>query len=452
MSSVDGLISGMNTTDIIRQLMQLERQPVVRLQSRKSLADKAITALQGLNTKFLALNDLAKTLGGTAGWSRATATSSHPALLGVTVADGTAPTSLSFRVNSLAATHQTYSASTYAADTTQVAEAAKLITFDYTMADGTATQWSTTNHDGTLKSIAAAINGDATAPVNARVVKTSDAGDYRLELTAKRTGATSAFTVTGIAMPAEPDMAFTVATQATDAEILLGTSGTPMSVKSSTNTMTGVAPGVTLSLIKADPATTVTVDVARNTTAITEDVEKLVNAANDILKEIKTLTGNDPKTGVLRGNTQLRRLQDQVLRAVSDAIGGTSASTIGLQLTRESTLTFDKTKFSSAYAADPAAVMALFNGPVGSEGIAQRLNQISTIATRTGDGVLTSTIEARRNEIKRIDDSIATWDVRLALKESRLRRQFGALESALGASQQQGNWLAGQIASLPKMS
>ena len=453
MSSVDGLISGMNTTDIIRQLMSLERQPVVRLQSRRTTADKAITALQALNTKFLALGDLAKTLGGTSGWSRVTATSSHPGILGVTVADGTAPASLSFRVNSLAAAHQVYSAATYAAPTTAVATAANPITINFTNPDGTAAQWSTTNHDGTLAGVAAAINGDAAAPVSARVVKTSDTGAYRLELTAKRSGETSAFTTSGIALPAEPDMAFNVATQASDAEILFGSSGTPMSVKSSTNTVTGVAPGVTLNLLKADPATTVTVDVARDAATVTGDVEKLVTAANDILKEIKALTTNDPtKQGVLRGNTQLRRLQDQVLRAVSDAVGGTSASTIGLQLTRDGAINFDKAKFTTAYAADPAGVMAQFSGPVGVEGIAQRLSSVTTLATRSGDGVHTTTIDARRNEIKRIDDSIETWDVRLATKEARLRRQFGALETALGASQQQGNWLAGQIASLPKMS
>ena len=454
MSSVDGLISGMNTTDIIRQLMQLERQPVVRLQARKATADKAITALQALNTKFLALNDLAKSLGSEAGWSRVTATTSHPEILGATVAPGTAPASLSFRVNSLAAAHQVYSSATYAATNTAVAAAASPITVNYTNADGTAAQWSTTNHDGTLAGVAAAINADAAAPVSARVVKTSDTGDYRLELTAKRSGATSAFTTTGIALPAEPEMAFTVATQASDAEILLGTSATPLSVKSSTNTITDAAPGVTLSLLKADPATTVTVDIARDTTTVTADIEKLVAAANEILTQIKTLSAygkGGAEGGVLRGNQSLRRLQDQVLNAVSAAVGGTSAATVGLQLTRDAQLTFDKAKFSTAYEADPAATMALFHGPVGSEGVAQRLSAVATIATRSVDGVLASAIDIRRTEQRRIDESIATWDVRLATKEARLRKQFSALEAALGAAQQQGNWLAGQISSLPTM-
>lgn len=454
MSAVDGLVTGMNTTDVIRQLMQLERLPVVRLQSRKAATDKAITALQGLNTKFQALSDLAKKLDASTDWSRALATSSHPANAGVTVASGTAPTSISFRVNSLAAGHQIYSSGTYATASTAVATAAAPITVNATNPDGTPLSVTVTNHDGTLAGIAAGINAEAASPVTARVVQTSATGDFRLEFTAKRTGASSSFSVSGIARPAEPDMAFTVATQAADAEILMGSSGTPMSITSSTNTVTGVAPGVTLNLLQADPTITVTASVTRDTAAVADDVEKLVNAANDILKEIKTLSASgDPKTaGVLRSSSVLRQLQDKVLNAVSAAVGGVSAATVGLQLTRDATLTFDKAKFTSAYDADPAAAMAVFAGPAGTPGVAQRLIEISTLATKTGDGMITSAIDLRRTQVRRIDDSIATWDVRLAAKEARLRKQFAALESAMGAAQQQGNWLAGQLASLPTNS
>lgn len=455
MSSVDGLVSGMNTSDIIRQLMQLERQPVVRLQSRKTLTDKAISSLQALNTKFQALADITKKIDTSTGWSRVKATVTHPENLGVTVAAGTAPTSLTFRVESLAAAHQIYSSSTYASETTPVTSAAAPISISYTAADGSAATLSVTNHDGTLTSIAAAINAESTSPVSARVVKTSDTGDYRLEFTAKRTGDSSVFTVSGIALPGDPQMAFTVATQASDAEILFGSSGTPLSVKSATNTMTGVAPGVTLNLLKADPTTAITVDVARDSAAIADDVEKLVATANDILKDIKTLTaagGEGKAAGALRGSQFLRQLQDKVVQAVSYAVNGTSGASVGLQLARDASITFDKAKFTTAYAADPVATMAMFTGPAGSEGIAQRLSVVSADATRSATGDLPAAIDSRRNQVRRIDDSIATWDVRLAAKEARLRRQFSALESALGASQQQGNWLAGQIASLPKYS
>lgn len=455
MSAIDGLVSGMNTSEVIQQLLQLERQPVVRLQGKKTAADKAVTALQGLNTKFLAIADLAKKLSGTTGWSPTKTNISHPEMVGVTVAEGTEPTSLSFQVKSLAAAHQIYSSSTYASETEAVSNAGRDITIDYTDANGAAASLVVNNHDGTLSGIAAAINGTTASPVSARVVKTSDAGDYRLEFTAKETGANSAFTVAGIRQTGggtgTTDMLFTTGTQASDAEVLFG-STSPMSIKSSDNTLNDIAPGVTLNLKAADVNKTVTVDITRDPEVISGDVEKLIEAANAFLKESKTLTAYDAdskKAGVLQGDRTVSELQNSVLRAVSDAVGGQSAATAGIELNKDGTIKFDKAKFESAYAADPAAVKAMFNGGEGTQGIAQRLAAVAETATKFSSGRLTQAIEARRNEIKRIDDSIAVWDVRLARKEAALRKQFAALETALGNAQQQGNWLAGQINSLP---
>ena len=455
MSSIDGLISGMNTTSIIQQLMSLERQPVSRLEIKKLVADKSITALQGLNTKFLAIADIAKKLSATAGWSPVKATISAPEAVGVTVADGTAPTSLSFKIKSLVAAHQIYSAGTYATDTAVVADPGVAIDIDYTDANGAPATLSFANHDGTLNGIAAAINGNAASPISARVVKTSDSGDYRLELTAKNPGADSGFTVSGIAQFPAADMAFSVATQASDAEILLGSSATPLSITSSSNTIANVVPGVTLVLKQADVGKTIDVDIARDAAAISTDVEKLIAAANDFLKEAKTLTAYDAATkatGMLQGNRTVRDLQNAVLDAVATAVGGNSAVTAGVELNKDGTIKFDKAKFESAYVANPTSVAAIFTGPVGVEGIAQRLATISDNATKSTTGLLTQAIDTRRKEIRRIDDSIAMWDIRLSRREAALKRQFAALETALGAAQQQGSWLSSQLASLPTMS
>ncbi len=61
-------------------------------------------------------------------------------------------------------------------------------------------------------------------------------------------------------------------------------------------------------------------------------------------------------------------------------------------------------------------------------------------------------IKSRQSAIRGWEDDIADWDVRLAARQTTLQRQYTALESALGKLQSQGNWLAGQIASLPQMS
>jgi flagellar hook-associated protein 2 len=236
--------------------------------------------------------------------------------------------------------------------------------------------------------------------------------------------------------------------------VLVGTSATPLSITSASNTTTNVIPGVTLTLTKADPNTAITVDLATDGAAMTKKISDFVDAANAILKEIHALTDYDAaakKSGVLGADGAVRRLASQILSDFSNAVGGATASSAGIQLDRNGLITLDKTKLEAAYAANPAKVQALFfSADPLAPGIAQRIEKTADRADDRVFGVLTNAIEGRRSQVRNLDLKIADWDVRLARKEAMLRRQFSALETALGASQSQGNWLAGQISGLPK--
>jgi len=52
--SVSGLVSGLDTSNIIEQLLRLEREPQRRLQTRKSDIQNTISSFQELNTRFKA--------------------------------------------------------------------------------------------------------------------------------------------------------------------------------------------------------------------------------------------------------------------------------------------------------------------------------------------------------------------------------------------------------------
>jgi flagellar hook-associated protein 2 len=54
-SSVDGLVSGLDTSTIISQLMQIERQPQTRLSAKKDAENKTIGIYQALNSRLAAL-------------------------------------------------------------------------------------------------------------------------------------------------------------------------------------------------------------------------------------------------------------------------------------------------------------------------------------------------------------------------------------------------------------
>jgi flagellar hook-associated protein 2 len=85
-------------------------------------------------------------------------------------------------------------------------------------------------------------------------------------------------------------------------------------------------------------------------------------------------------------------------------------------------------------------------------GVAARLDAAASEAIDFGTGSITTAISGRRQRMSEIDTRISDWDVRLASREATMRRQFAAMETALGKLRDQSNWLAGQLASLPTSS
>ena len=84
-------------------------------------------------------------------------------------------------------------------------------------------------------------------------------------------------------------------------------------------------------------------------------------------------------------------------------------------------------------------------------GCAGRFATVGGTDSDSVDGTLTLAIKGRENTIDRLEDSIADWDVRLEMRRLTMTRQFTAMETALSQMQSQGQWLAGQIASLPQI-
>src|SRR6476620_10392639 len=102
--SVDGLVSGMDTTPIISQLMQAEAGPQTALKSKLSTTQTAASAYRTVNTTFLAITaaadaalkpDLWATTKAPSSSSNAAASASTGALTG----------SLSFNATKLASSH-----------------------------------------------------------------------------------------------------------------------------------------------------------------------------------------------------------------------------------------------------------------------------------------------------------------------------------------------------------
>src|SRR3954447_17121365 len=69
LTSIDGLASGLNTTDIITKLMQIARNPQVQMQNAQAALKTKMAAYQSVNSKMQALGTAANALSKAAGWS-----------------------------------------------------------------------------------------------------------------------------------------------------------------------------------------------------------------------------------------------------------------------------------------------------------------------------------------------------------------------------------------------
>jgi flagellar hook-associated protein 2 len=464
--SVDGLVSGMDTTTLISQLIQAEAGPQTALKTKLSTTQTAASAYRTVNTTFAAVRAAAEALTKAENWSAAKATSSTQSV--AISATSTAPAgSLTFTVEKTARAHSVLNKNTAAWTSASAAYGASSITV--LDKDGVAKTpvitITDTNADGTLSlsEAAAAINADTELGLSAAVVKLSST-EFALQVTSRTTGAAGEFSLQGAGT-------FTTPMQARDAEIKVGEGVDAYTVTSSTNTFADLVPGATFT-VSAVQATPVTLAVTADPDAVAAKVQTLVDAVNSALSNVKTYTNNAKgSTAALKGDYSVSQLSGQLLDAVAFAVGDDgSPAQVGFSLTRDGKVTFDKAKFVEALADDPALAQRMVGGTStpgnagvdgisGNDddvapviGIAGRLLAVSKAASDTAGGTLLKLAESQDSMARDIKDRIDAWDLRLAKRKETLTRQFTAMETALSSLKNQSTWLAGQINSLPSYS
>ena len=354
--AIDGLVSGLNTSEIIASLMAIEKLPQDAMVARQETAKNQLSSYASVRAKLSALGTAANALATAAKWNQRTATSTNTSSATVSATSTATVGSLTFSVDRVATAHGLSSATTIAATSTVIASGG---TVSIDLGDGAGPQ-SIDVGGGTLQEVAAAING---AGLGVRATTVNTGSGFRLQMTATSTGAESDFTVDGL----DPSIGGTVVTtQGVDAQLTIGTGPGAYSVTSSSNTFSDLMPGVSVTAV-AVSATPVTVNVAEDVTALSDAVKALVEAANAALSEIslRTAFNAETKTGAsLNGDATLRRAAQEISRSVANAVGASSlgsAGAAGVSLDRSGRLSFDAAKFSKAYAADPAAVRNLFS-------------------------------------------------------------------------------------------
>ncbi len=445
MSVSTGLVSGMDTASLVSQLMKVEANPQTLLRNKLVATNADGAGYRAVNLRFDSLRSAAAALATDATWTAAKATSSNPTVT-ATAGSSALPGSVTFTVSQLATTHSMRSETTWSTTAGDFGATSVSV-----VRGGTTTPvLLDTDRSGTatLAEAAAAINATKALKLTATVLQTGPS-EYRLQVATTTPGAPGVFSVNG-------GPTLTPLTTGQNAVLRIGSASDGFDVVSTSNTFSGLMPDTTITVSKQGE--TSTVGIARDSDATAGKVQALVDAANSALQVIADYTAKDSSTATLQGDSTLRALAGRVLDVISSGVDGTSAATIGIQLTKDGRLTFDKARFTDALAADPARTRRLLTATAGSGatagpvGFAAKMEALAKTASDSGTGTLTLLAKGADTTATDLKGRIADWDRRLALRKENLTRQFTAMETALGALQNQSTWLAGQLAGLPKWS
>lgn len=446
--TISGLTSGIDTDSLIRQLLQIERIPLNRLEEKKSAAEQKQAAYSDLSSKIEALESAANELRFSSGFQDKTATVSDQTILTATPGSSATTGSMSLVVSQLALVHRLISGAGLSGTTAPVASESGQFTFKV----GESGTEYTVDVDGdmTLEEFKNAINALDAGVTAAILDEGTGETPYRLVLSTEETGAGQAIIVTrddtNLGFPVN-DTSLSSALhiqKPQDAVIQIGT----LSVYRSSNTVTDLIPGVTLFLHKADPTETVTVTVERDVETVRSKIEDLIDAYNDVVNFVNARSNYDTqkhKGDPLWGESTVRSLLRRLGQIVSSRVEGLpedlrSLAQIGVSTQRDGTLQLDTTKLQEALENDFEGVMDLFLKSDSTSGIAEQFYQLAYGATRSGDGELSVRTDGLQSQIRSLDSKIRDQEAYLERYETRLQAQFAALESLLASFQSQDQY------------
>lgn len=426
--SFGGLASGLDTEQIVSQMVAIRRRPILALESQKTDVQRGIAILDDIRANLVKLQEAADKLNTSQEFVAKAASSDDESIAGVTAGSASPLGNFAIVVDSLAQTHRMASG-VYAETTESVGTG----TFSITV-DGTTTDVTLAAGADSLADLKTAIN-DSDAGVTASIM--NDGTGYRLLLSADSSGANGSFTVDGSGLSGGSAPTFTV--QSTGADASFSIDG--ISITSPDNTVTDALEGVTLELEKVG-STSVTIEA--DDTALAENLQEMVDAYNAV---VDAINAQSQEGSPLNGNSLLRTVQSRLgtIFATGMDTGGDfrTAGEAGISLDRDGHLSLDQAKLKDALDQDYDSVVNLFVEGSSTNGVAANLVQTIDDLTDFADGLFRSSKDAMNDRIERITDEIETKERSVEIYADTLNRKFTAMEVAIAQLQAQGSGLFG---------
>ncbi|MDB2526278.1 flagellar filament capping protein FliD [Mariniblastus sp.] len=448
MFSIDGLVSGLDTTSIIEGLVSLQKSQVDRLNVKKSEILTEQAAFQGVEARLLSLKSSMSRLNRSTGsvFDQTTASSSDESILTVTSESKAIPGSYNVRVNSLARAHQIGSQG-FSDPSTTISTG----TISFQVGDRSATEITIDTSNNTVDGLVNAINTQSD-DVSASIVYDQGNSAHRILLTSKYTGEANEINVTNnLITPTGsevlPDFSGAAIQDATNAQLQLGSGAGAIVAEYDSNVIDGLIDNVTLNLESADASKDINLKVTRDTESAKIAIEGFVENYNSMIQYIDDQTAFNTSTNTaspLLGNRTVSTLKTTLSSMVTESVPGLSSSVnrfsqLGIDIDNGGKLIINSSELESALQGntdgiEPTDIQRVFgmSGVSDNSGVSFLLGSTRTQASTSSyqvdilqsaeRGSVTATsvldasivIDSSNNQIQLSIDSLETDTITLA--------------------------------------
>jgi flagellar hook-associated protein 2 len=443
--SIGGIVSGIDTDSMVASLVAAARAPQDVMKSKLEEVEDQRDTYEQLRTYMDDMLTALEAIDTPAELRAATGTSSDESAVTVEVDGDAVIGRYSVEVSQLASS-ATYVSNGFADKSTAGTIAEGTFTITY----GTTTTTLTVDSSNSSLSDLADLINESVSGVTAYIMDTGDAtSPYRLVLAGNDTGAENTVTLDLSGLTGAGTVpTFTETSAAQDA--LLTVNG--VSITSADNTIEDVISGVTFTLEDITTSAT-TINVKADTDTTVANIKAFVEAYNTVRGYINTHRAYDSEAGI-KGEFVGESTVVSLMQALQTALGSEYASgvsynslaSIGFETQQNGKLELDEDTLKAALEAASDDVAALFQ--TDAAGFGDQLKELidlyasddevsldDTGAIIQTGGLLTNRMAALDDEIELLNDDIDAFDERMDAYEERLKKQFLAMEVALGKLQ-----------------
>lgn len=431
--SIGGLASGLDTNQLVEQLMQIERRPIYLLQDQQKEVKSDLSAWESVAGNLSSLQNGLSNIGDT--FAQMTTAVNNENIASVTADASATPATYNLDVTHLAQAH------TLASDvqTDSTSELGLSGTFQINGVD------IVVNTTDSLSSIGDLINETDGTGVTANII------DNQLVLKSSETGTANSININDETATVAQDLGLIDGTGAIKNELQAAKDAQfqldGLAVTRSSNTISNVIEGVTVNL-KQMGSTQFTID--KDIDAMVEKINSFIEDYNLTYGKLSSLTEKD---GKLQGDTTLNQVKYKLRNNLTEPFDNGSSlnqlALLGIETDRYGNVSVNETELRNALQNNFTEVKELFTAEKdfdGFSGLEERLNDY--ISTTLKNGAVDGMQDMLQDRIGDMSDQIEDLEYRMTLKEKNLREKFVAMEKAISQMNNQQSWLQGQFSNM----